>query len=87
MASTQTTIPGLRIDWRQIGSYLYADVIHVGSGLPVRRFDRQPITGGKRRFVARVGRHLAAHCWTLDVSIIAKTPCMYEDAQRITYEG
>lgn len=74
-ATLQT--PGLSVRWRTVGSSLYADVIHDESGLPARRFNRHPIEGGKRRFVAMIDAAVSPFDWTRPALEIARDDAAY----------
>lgn len=60
-----TTIPGLRVAFQKVASYLYACAIHTESGLVALRFESDPLPFGKREFVRRLDNSRAAEIdWT-----------------------
>lgn len=70
-ASVTLKTPGLSVKWTKVGHRLYADVIHDKSSIPARQF-REPIEGGKRRFVKAVDEAVKGFDWTRDAAEIAK---------------
>lgn len=79
--------PGLSIRWNMIGGSLYADVIHVDSGLPVRRFNKDQIEGGKHRFAARVDAAVSAFDWTRPALEISRDDAAYRALWSIRYRA
>lgn len=62
--TTQTTTPGLHIEWQRVGSgNLYATLLHKPTGAIIRKFTHDVILGGKRRFAATVTERTSGIDW------------------------
>ncbi len=85
--STQPKTPGLRVQWLQVGCWLYARLYHTSSDKLVRAFQSTPIIGGKRRFVRRVDEALSGFDWMASAEHLAREPGLYAAIQSITYEA
>lgn len=65
MSSLSLDIPGLTIQWTKIGASLYANVVHVPSGLFLLRFDKAPLPFGKKELIRRIKVNLdLSQDWT-----------------------
>ena len=69
---TDTTIPGLTVEFKKRSSWHYAVVLHVASGKRVCQFTSKPLAVGKRAFCKAVDdSRLTQIDWTQDEKTLA----------------
>lgn len=73
-ATLDTDIPGLTVTWTTVSASLYPNIVHVKSGKYVKRFNHEPIKGGKKRFIKFVNDSgLKNFNWNLTEKQMLKT--------------
>lgn len=83
---TDTTIPGLTVEWKKVCARLYATVIHVASDKRVMTFNSKPLAVGKRAFCKAVDEsRLNQIDWTQDEKGLA-TKAIFDIVKAARYE-